>query len=63
MGVDFWEEICFSRQRHKNFCEAWESFWVPILAERLKGQALKTLCRNCSLGSASYKLSILSKVT
>ena len=63
MGVELWEEMCISRQCHKNFYEACKGYWGSVLAVWLKGQALKILCWNCGLGSASYRLSILRKVT
>lgn len=51
MGGDLWGEMYTLRQCHKNFYEADKGLCGNIKAEWLKGQALKTFCWYCSLGS------------
>lgn len=52
-----------SKKSPKNCYEACKGFCGSIRAEWLKAQCLKIFCWNCSLGSASYWLSILRKMT
>lgn len=53
-GSDLWGEMYTLSQCHKNFYDACKGSCGNIMAEWLKGQALKTFCWDYNLGSAFY---------